>query len=208
VYDAASRLISQTDRNGDTLTSSYDTLGRLERVDGPDAWVSFGYDAIGHVVSVSNPKQVRGFTWGVDGELVTATSGPALLGAYPELSDSYTWTLAGRLEKVDSGFGTVRYVHDLRGRVVSQVDSVTDEVPYGWDAEGRLTSLTRASGWTTTYSVSTRLRHLPPPTVSSDQACRRQPWCSRHPPRSGGTRSSTSKRRPARPSGPSPSAAA
>jgi uncharacterized protein RhaS with RHS repeats len=112
-------------RNGDTLTYTYDTLGRLERVDGPDTWVSFTYDAIGRVVSVSNPEQVLGFVWGVDGELVTATSGPALLGAYPELTHTYTWTPAGRLEQVDSGFGTVRYVHDLRGRVVSQVDSTT-----------------------------------------------------------------------------------
>ncbi len=44
-------------------------------MDGPDTWVAFTYDAIGRLVSVSNPEQVLVLTWGVDGELITATPG-------------------------------------------------------------------------------------------------------------------------------------
>ena len=126
-YDVADNLTAEIDELGRRTEYTYDNLGRVTAIEGPDpdgnggpVW-TFQYDASGRVVAEIDPLgRVTQYTYDSRGK-PTAITGPD-----------------------HDGTPTVTALeYDLAGRLTASVDPLGRRTAFGYDAAGQMTSLTR-----------------------------------------------------------------
>jgi len=142
-------------RDAQSLTMSYDDLGRRTTLDRPgsDPDVTTAYDNVGQVVTASSGNIVTGQRWDALGRMTAEDSS---FGGI-----DYQYDLAGRRTSIqwrDSGF-YVRYTYRPNGDLWTVGENgATSGVGllanYGYDGLGRRTSLARGNGTTTSWAYA------------------------------------------------------
>lgn len=151
-YDAAGRVVSQTDYNGATTTYAYDPASQLSaRVDAAGQRSTFGYDRIGNLTERVTDDGVTTYGYDLAGRLVSARNGDADV--------QLDWDAVGRVIAETCNGRTVRTAYDLVGRCISrtmpsgvttrwtydpagqptQLHTQGHEIAFGYDAAGRET---------------------------------------------------------------------
>jgi len=159
-FDAAGRLQSLVDRNGNFLTLAYDAMGYLASVTDPaQRVIGFTYDFNGRIISISAPDGgVYGLTYA--GDLLTGLAFP----------DGSSWTYAydpsfNLVSKTDPLGHVTRYQYDTAGRLVRSIDPEGNARSLAYASGGGLTVLTEKDGglWTYRYDA-----HLGAPSSKTD----------------------------------------
>ncbi|MFJ2370892.1 RHS repeat-associated core domain-containing protein [Microbacterium sp. NPDC087665] len=185
-YDAAGRQTTETGPTGIATNTSYDAAGRVERVSNPaglvaaytydarsdiakltrgDGQVSFEYSGEQQPIVMDDPTGTTGWVYDEVGRLLeqTDTRGNTLTSTY---------TAAGLRESLTYPDGTTTaYTFDEAGDVVTQ-STPEGDVGYTWDAESRLTGITRPNQVTSTIDYDalgqvTRVRHETPEVAAA-----------------------------------------
>jgi YD repeat-containing protein len=155
-YDSSGNKISQTSPLGEVTTWTYDSSGRMTSVVDPRGNVSganpgnyrtsYGYDALDHVVKVTDPL----------GHTTVTTYDPA--GNKTSVTDpngnttTYGYDAADHLTGViDPLDNTTSYAYDATGNLISRTDANGHQTGYQYDAANRLTQRTDPLGRTTAY---------------------------------------------------------
>jgi RHS repeat-associated protein len=138
-YDDAGRRIEMTDSTG-TTTATYDAAGRLtSETDGNGNSVEYAYDARGQVTELTYPSSdAVTYSYNNAGEMVSLTDWDAR-------TITFTWTLDGELAtRVDPNGVTTTRGYSERGELTSiDVSTTLDEllaVAYAYDDAGQLIS--------------------------------------------------------------------
>jgi RHS repeat-associated protein len=158
-YDNVGNLTQTTDRNGRKVAYNYDTLNRQtsERwLDSNSATIktfSASYDAVGHLVSSTNPDSSYAYTYdGID--RVSSIDNTGTVGV-PAVKFNYSYDAVGNLIAVNDSIngtsaGITGYSYDLLNRVTKLTQSgtgvQTKRVDMAYNAVNQLTSLSRFSG--------------------------------------------------------------
>lgn len=144
MYDAAGRLVSETDFDGRTVTYAPDAAGQLvSRVDPLGVRTDHRYDLLGRLVARDAGGEVTTFEWTAGDDLARATApGTELLRTYDP---------AGRLltESVDGH--VLRLSYDAAGRLSGRRTPAGTVTTYAYDPAGNRTKLT-TSGRTLTVA--------------------------------------------------------
>lgn len=155
-YDAAGRLTSRTDPEGNTATYDYDGRGRRLRVHDPDLGIySFTYDSTGNVVERTYPDGIHArFTFDLAGRSLTEDwdgDGENEVENRWDTSDRDAGDpgnpgnpgnplYLGKLAHITDPSGTVDHEYDERGRVTATsytIDDKTYTVKSEYDAQDR-----------------------------------------------------------------------
>ena len=147
-YDELGNRISMTDANGNTTVYSYDDANRLGGVDaaGTEADVSFNYDAGGRRIQMTDA--IGATSWTYD-EL----NRPVAITDSFETEVSYAYDPVGNRTELSYDGQTVNYVYNALNQLSEVSGSgLPDSVQYGYDAAGRIQSVSRPNGVITTYS--------------------------------------------------------
>lgn len=138
-YDDAGRRVQMVDSTG-TTTTAYDAAGRLtSETDGNGNLVGYDYDALGRLIALTYPSNdAVGYSYNAAGEMVGLTDWNAN-------SISFTWTLDGELAtRIDPNGVTSTRAYSNRGELTSiDVNTTVDEllsIAYGYDDAGQLIS--------------------------------------------------------------------
>ena len=131
-YDATGRSNSTVDANGLATQKSYDSLGRLIRVQQPPntgsttpTVIQMGYDLQDRLASVADPRNLTtGYSADGLGNLRTETSPDA---------------------------GTMQRSHDAKGNLLASVDARGKQTSYSYDSLDRVTGISYASGAPTSF---------------------------------------------------------
>jgi len=150
-YDANGNITSRQLRDGTAITYAYDNLNgvKLKTPPNGEPAVSYAYDLLGHVLTVSNLGQTLSF--GYDG-LGRMTSAVQAFGGL-----QYQYDAAGNRTRVTwpDGF-YVAYDYDLNGNMTAvrengAIMGVGVLATYSYDDLGRRTGVTRGNGTTSSY---------------------------------------------------------
>ncbi|WP_416622363.1 hypothetical protein, partial [Niveispirillum fermenti] len=164
-YDAASRVTGMRMRNGVNATLAYDALGRLAQKSTLPAsggeTISYTYDNLGRVLTLSNGSQTITYTYDALGRRKTETgplgqvasdydvAGRRIKVTWPGgFHVNYDYDTAGNLKAVrengaTSGAGVlVGFSYDSLGRRTGAAFGNGVTTGYGYDALSRLSSLT------------------------------------------------------------------
>jgi RHS repeat-associated protein len=158
-YDNVGNRTQTVDRNGRTIAYNYDTLNRQtsERwLDNNSATIktfSAGYDAVGHLVSSTNPDSSYAYTYdGID--RVASIDNTGTVGV-PAVKFNYGYDAVGNLLSVNDSIngtnaGITGYSYDLLNRVTKLTQGgagvQSKQVDMAYNAVNQLTSLSRFSG--------------------------------------------------------------
>lgn len=159
-YDAHDNLLSVTAPNGATTAYEYDDLDNLTKEISPDRGTTiYTHDAAGNVITSTDARSK-----------VTSYSYDALNRVTEiELDNSDTITFQydtgsnaiGRPNKVTDPSGETTWTYNNFGQVVAKthkIGTITLTTAYGYDAGGRLSTMTLPSGKLVTYGYTD---HLP-----------------------------------------------
>ncbi len=146
-YDTVDRLVRRTDPLGGEETSTFDPAGNLiARSDRNGVRRTFVYDAMNRMLaehwldSAGAVIRTESYTYDALGNLLTASD--------PDIAFNYTYDALGRLtaESVTGTAGladlVMSYTHDAAGNVVSQRDNLGAEVTSTFTANNLLASRT------------------------------------------------------------------
>lgn len=169
VYDAAGRLTSVTDGNGDTVGYGYDSDGNVTVLTYPDGrQATYEFDPAGRMTSVSDwGGNTTIFTWDPNGNLATQSYPNGLTETIDYdpngnptnithattsgtlASFDYGYDAASQLTSVSSidpvGQTSYDYSYDLVGQLAAQTETAGNPVSYTATSGGRLTNLAGAS---------------------------------------------------------------
>ena len=163
-YDGASRLISVTQPNGETVSYTYDSHGnrasmtypngktvkytyddmnRLIAVKGVDGETTkYEYDALGRRIATDGAKEDTVYTYDEVGNLVSQTT----TGAY-DLALEYAYDLSGRMtqeSRTENGATlTSSYIYDALGQLTGFSRSDGQSETYTYDPVGNMTAKTQ-----------------------------------------------------------------
>ena len=151
-YDSLDNLTSTIDRNGQTVTNSYDDLLRVTAITTPDNLLAFSYDAVGKLLNLTDNDSDLTFTYDGINRLVTAATGSG--GVQPVVTLTNTYNAVGnRIELTDDvgvPGGTTSFVHDAVGRLTMLTTSAGQTIDLAYDAAGRPTDITYPNTVTST----------------------------------------------------------
>jgi RHS repeat-associated protein len=159
-YDNLGNLKKIKDANAHETTFDYDVLNRLWKVTNPLGKVTeFGYDALGNRTSVKDAKTITTtFIYDLASRLKTID--------YPTgMTDVvFTYDALGRLTGMDDSLGHTTKVYDNLNRITSITDPFNKTVGYGYDDDGKRTSITYPSPVSKTiiyqYNPLDQLEHV------------------------------------------------
>jgi RHS repeat-associated protein len=151
LFDAAGRVISITDRNGNTTTISYGAYG-ISAIVAPDGRaLDLVCGAGGHITSVTDPLS-RSWSYSYDaaGNLASVTD-PA------NHTTHYAYDGEHRLLTIvdANGHTVVANTYDADGRVIHQLDARGNPTNYTYDLGTNKTYVRNALGKTTIYVSNT-----------------------------------------------------
>jgi RHS repeat-associated protein len=170
-YDSAGRLIGATDAQADEIEVGYDNDGRVVSIDdGRGQTVSRKYDSRGNVVEQTDGRGTLKYEFDKLSRMtgLTDPQGKALDFGYDaegnptkvELPNGVVTTNeyddAGRLAgttsaKGESNLESLDYEYDPSGNRIAQVDRLSQETSYGYDALNRLTGFDPPGEGSTAY---------------------------------------------------------
>lgn len=182
-YDALNRLKTQTDPDNKVTQYNYDGQGRLTQVtDARNLSTFYTLDGLGNQLGLTSPDTGSSSnTVDVAGNILTRTDakGQVTTYTYDILNrvsrityhdgsiTNYTYDAGanakGRLSQISDSLGSIQNTYDKRGRILTQVRSltvntgagntiVTSTTAYQYDSVGRLSSLTYPNGRRLTYT--------------------------------------------------------
>ena len=159
-YDDHDNLLSVTVPNGATTTYEYDNLDNLTKEISPDRGTTiYTRDAAGNVITSTDARsKVTTYTYDALNRLIEI-----------ELDNSDTITYQydtgsnaiGRLNKITDPSGETAWTYNNFGQVTGKthkIGTISLTTTYGYDAAGRLISMTLPSGKVLTYGYNA---HLP-----------------------------------------------
>ena len=134
------------DARGTAVTYGYDGAGRLTSMaeQGGTGSVAYTYDDLGRRASMSDASGVTGYAYYPDGATRSVTS--------PAGAVSYAYDGSGLRTSMTTPAGTVAYAYDTGGRLDTVVDADGRTFDLGIDSDGRMRSLSRPNGVTSTWS--------------------------------------------------------
>ncbi|WP_292861976.1 putative Ig domain-containing protein [Nostoc sp. LPT] len=145
--DALGNITSYVNRRGNTIQYTYDKDGQLTQKKFADgSSVTYGYDTKGNLTSVTDRTETITLEYDAANQLT--------LISYPTgRSLQYTYNADGQRTKLVSQDGyTVNYGYDAVGRLTSLTDATGEDIiSYEYDNAGRLTKETNGNGTYTTY---------------------------------------------------------
>ena len=142
-YDSHGNRSSMTYPNGKTVSYSYDEMNRLIAVKGVDgATTKYEYDALGRRIATDGAKEDTVYTYDEVGNLVSQTT----TGAY-DLALEYAYDLSGRMtqeSRTENGATlTSSYIYDALGQLTSFTRSDGQSESYTYDPVGNMTAKTQ-----------------------------------------------------------------
>lgn len=170
-YDAAGRLVSETDYNHATTSYSYDPAGQLTaRVSAGDQRVVFGYDQTGNLTERATDDGLTAYGYDLVGRVVSARNGDADIRLERDA--------VGRVTAESCNGRELRSSYDLAGRVTSRatpsgamthwaygpagrpaiMTAAGHEIGFGYDPAGRETRRDLPGGLTLTQDWDQRGR--------------------------------------------------
>jgi WXG100 family type VII secretion target len=133
-YDAAGRLISETDYNDATTTYAYDPAGQLStRVNTAGQRSTFVYDRIGNLTERVTDDDVARFGYDLSGRLVGARNGDAYV--------RFDRDAVGRVTAETCNGRAVISSHDLVGRLTSRTLPSGSATHWAYDPDGQPTMM-------------------------------------------------------------------
>lgn len=153
VFDAAGQLIGRKDRNGNTITLTYngEQLARVENQSG--RWLTFEYDGDGFITAIHAPegKTLR-YTY-QDGDLVAYTDARGNTTRY-RYSDKHQL-----IEVLTAkGHPKLRLEYDDQGRVARQIIGRAESYTLTYSDDGSLTTMVDSLGHATYHSYDDKGR--------------------------------------------------
>jgi len=147
-YDENGNRVSILDGNGHETTFSYDWLNRsTSETDALGNTTSYAYDAVGSRTGLTDAMgYVTIFAYDDANRLITIDY-PA-----PDADVSFTYDAASQRTVMVDGMGTTSWGYDALGRVTSVTDPFGGTVGYGYDAVGNRTALTYPDGKNVGYT--------------------------------------------------------
>ncbi|QDX26163.1 RHS repeat-associated core domain-containing protein [Sphingomonas suaedae] len=151
-YDAGSNVTNRRLRDGNSIGYTYDDLNRVttKNLPGTEPDVSYTYNLLGHLTGASQTGNALTYTFDALGRNVGETG--------PQGTISYLYDAAGRRTRTTyPGTGLyVAYDYDVTGNVTAIRENGAASgagvlATYGYDDQGRRTSLTRGNGVVTSY---------------------------------------------------------
>ncbi|MCU7966182.1 MAG: DUF2778 domain-containing protein, partial [gamma proteobacterium symbiont of Bathyaustriella thionipta] len=145
-YDKMGRLISQTDRNNQTITSDYTASGKINSINYPNDSVSFDYDSRDNLVSMTDPLGTTSNSFNALNRLTEQTdpNGFVVKYDYDSVSNLTQLTYPGNK--------TVSYTYDELNRVDGiTIDWLGVTATPVYDNAGRLTDISHFNGSSTAY---------------------------------------------------------
>jgi len=175
-WDELFRLTAETDGAGYTSTRSYNGAGLLESVtDANNHTTSFTYDAngnrtrvtdaAGHTSRAQYDLANNNILWSEDAEGVRTTYTYDASGTFlervtnPVFEVTYCHTPSGLVSSTTIGGATTSFGYDAAGRLTSVTDPLGTETTMTYDTAGNMTSITDALGRTVrfTYDAAGRV---------------------------------------------------
>lgn len=152
-YDAVGRLILTIHPDGATVSNTYDVVGRLiATTDARTNTTTYVYDAAGRRTAVTNAlQQVTKFDYDATGNLLKTTDalGRVVSNVYDSLNRRIKVVYPPASTGENSTFSETKY--DVLGRRIAEIDQAGITNWFGYDALGRLTSVTNALNKVTCY---------------------------------------------------------
>jgi len=151
-YDQASRLISVTQPNGETVSYTYDSHGNRATMTYPNGkTVKYTYDEMNRLIAV---KGIDGATTKYEYDALgrrIATDGVKedTVYSYDAVGNLISQTTTGKINL------SLEYIYDLAGRMTQESrteNGATLESMFTYDPLGQLTSFTRSDGQSETYT--------------------------------------------------------
>ncbi|BCJ42480.1 hypothetical protein GCM10010168_07780 [Actinoplanes ianthinogenes] len=155
-----------TQPDGTTVTRTYNSAGRLARVDYSDpatADITFTYDAAGRRRTMTDGTGTTTYAYDAFGRLTATTDGAGN-------RVGLTYDAAGQLTGVTyPGGKTVTYTRDDAGQLTAATDWTGATTRFGWTADGQVATQTTPNGVvsTTTYDPNEQATDI---TVRKDGA--------------------------------------
>lgn len=138
-YDANGNLTSQTDGANQATTYTYDPLDRVTGTTDPNnRTTGYGHDAAGNRITITQPGSMTTTLAYDNADQLTSInySDPAT----PDVT--FTYNANGQRLTMADGTGTTTYTWDSLSRMTSNQNGGGQSVGYGYDIEGRLTTIT------------------------------------------------------------------
>jgi RHS repeat-associated protein len=162
-YDALGRLVRTIYPDGTTTTNFYDLVGQtIASTDARGHTTFFGYDDVGRTIAVTNALgYVTTSAYDEAGNLASTTDalGRTTRYIYDALNRRTQTLFFGSADSLSAGSGGVpeplsstRTTYDALGHRSAQTDQAGLTTWFGYDAAGRLTSVTNALGFVTAYA--------------------------------------------------------
>lgn len=146
-FDAAGRLVSLADKNGNTTTLSY-TANRLTAITAPDGRaLQLAYDGQGRLSQLTDPiSRTVSYTYTTAGRSATVIDRGGGQTTYGYNPDGYLATLT------DPTHHTVTNTYDIRGRVLTQTNTLGQATTFAYGSTQTL--VTNPRGYTMTHAYS------------------------------------------------------
>ncbi len=167
------QVVSQTDQNNGTTSSSYNSAGQLAKITDPLGRVtSYTYDGRGNRVTTTDPlHKTTTAVYNIQNlpTQITDPAGAVTTNSFDSLGNlisatdargstsSYTMTAAGLLaSSTDPAGHTSTYQYDPAGNQTSTTDPLTRTTTTTYDTDGRIRTVTDPTKATVTYTYNAR----------------------------------------------------
>ncbi len=150
-YDGTGRLISRTNALGETTTYAYDAAGRLEVETDPLGWQTrYDYDLLGQLITVTNRLGATTVQhYDAVGRVVESID-------QRSYATTQTFDSSDRLLQVTDPLShTTTYTYDLLGNKLSETDALGHTRTFTHDPNGWLNTETDTNDHTTVYAYDT-----------------------------------------------------
>ena len=140
-YDKADQLIEKALGSQNTYTYSYDLDGNLVSLEDNDSKLTYEYDALDRVMSVSTkdslkqPDILQLYEYDANGNRTSLRAGLARQSAQGYLANSYTYDLENQLTRLNSPAGSFDFEYDDLSRITKMTypNNMTTEMSFEGD---------------------------------------------------------------------------
>ena len=162
-YDGNGNLLSSTDPKDQTIEFQYDAASQMVNktlLPGTpeEAITHFGYDSLGHLVSVEDPDSSLTMTYDPSNRMVSvSTTGSP---NQPDVLLEYTYDKNNNRVSMTGPTGQTEYFYDELNRLTHLVHPTRQTVTFDYDALGRRTRMVMPNGVRTRYQYDEASRLL------------------------------------------------